>query len=123
MAKEIVILFAHLKKIVMATKKKASKKANDRFGKLEFSVPILQENAGKSAAKRKENAEKEFRQKVYPNLENHELWNITSLKWKGPIKPKMKEYILTAGLKRNHKNGPPSGDATVAKPTTPPPSA
>ena len=105
----------------MATKKKA-KKANELFRNLVFPVPILPENAGKSVSQRKKNAESVFKREVYPNLENHELWNITNLKWEGPIKPQMKKYILTARLKRNRKSAPP-GDTTVATPTTPPPSA
>ena len=100
----------------------ATKKAKSRFKKLIVPVPILAENAGKTAATRKQSAEREFKQLVFPGLPNHELWDITSISWRGPIKPQMKKYLMTIGLKRNKRVGPPS-DPSVTKPTTPPPSA
>jgi len=105
----------------MATRTKAPK-GKRRFKKLVFSVPIMTENAGKPADVRKKNAEREFKQVVYPTLRHHQFFDITSIKWRGPIKPQMKKYIVTVGLKRNHVVGPPS-DPKVAQPTTPPPSA
>ena len=92
------------------------------FRKLVLSVPILAKNAGKPAKVRKQNAEKEFRQLVFPKISGHQLWNITSINWKGPVKPQMNKYLMTVGLKRNNVIGPPS-DPKVAQPKTPPPSA
>jgi hypothetical protein len=100
----------------------ATKKTKSLFDKLVVPVPILAKNAGKPASVRKKNAEKEFRKLVFPKLRNHELWDITSISWKGPIKPQMKKYLMTVGLKRNKVVGPPS-DTKVTQPTTPPPSA
>jgi hypothetical protein len=100
----------------------ATKKAKDRFKKLVVPVPILAKNAGNPADVRKQKAEREFKQLVFPRLPNHELWDITSINWKGPIKPQMKKYLMTVGLKRNKVVGPPS-DPKVTQPTTPPPSA
>ena len=105
----------------MATRTKAAKPKRG-FKKLVLSVPILAQNAGKSADVRKKNAEKEFKRLVFPKLTNNELWEITSINWRGPVKPQMKKYLMTVGLKRNKRVGPPS-DPKVAQPTTPPPSA
>ncbi|HEV8504234.1 MAG TPA: hypothetical protein VGQ53_02500 [Chitinophagaceae bacterium] len=98
-------------------------KAKSRFKKLVVPVPILAKNAAKPADVRKKKAEREFKQLVFPRLRNHELWDITSINWKGPVKPQMKKYLMTVGLKRNKKEGPPSSDPKVTTPTTPPPSA
>jgi hypothetical protein len=100
----------------------ATKKVKSRFNKLVVPVPILAKNAGKPVSVRKQNAEREFKQLVFPRLLNHELWDITSINWRGPIKPQMKKYLMTVGLKRNRVVGPPS-DPKVTQPTTPPPSA
>ncbi len=105
----------------MATRTKTAKPKRG-FRKLVLSVPIMAQNAGKPADVRKQNAEKEFKQLVFPKLINHELWDITSINWRGPIKPQMKKYHMTVGLKRNKLVGPPS-DPKVTQPTTPPPSA
>lgn len=105
----------------MATRTKAAKPKR-RFRKLVLSVPILAQNAGKSADVRKQNAEKEFKQLVFPNLKNHELYDVTGITWRGPVKPQKKNYVMTVGLKRNKQQGPPT-DPAVAQPKTPPPSA
>ncbi len=102
----------------MATKTKAAK-PRKRFFRMVIPVPIMDRNAGKPASVRKENAEKEFRQIVFPKLKNHELWDITSITFRGPAR---KKYLMTIGLKRNNQQGP-SSDPKVTKPTTPPPSA
>jgi hypothetical protein len=105
----------------MATRTKTAKPKRG-FRKLVLSVPIMAQNAGKPADVRKQNAEKEFKQLVFPKLINHELWDISSINWRGPIKPQMKKYLMTVGLKRNKLVGPPS-DPKVTQPTPPPPSA
>jgi len=102
----------------MATRTKAAR-PKKLFFRMRVPVPILETNAGKPASTRKENAAKEFRQKVFPNLKNHELWDITSINWTGP---KKKQYVMSVGLKRNKQQGP-TGDPAVAQPKTPPPSA
>lgn len=103
----------------MATKKKAASSSNGR-AKLVFPVPILQQNAGRPASQRKKDAQKEFKNKVFPTLRNSGLWKITSFKWKGPVKNK---YTLTVGLKKKNNAPTPGGDSTVPQPNTPPPSA
>ncbi len=102
--------------------KNSVKKAPRRLTMI-LSIPIRANNAGVKVSVKKANAQAMLK-KIIKRRVNGKFWDVTSFKWKGPIKPAKKRYQVTIRLVRNKKNpgSQPPKEGTVAKPTTPPPS-